>query len=142
MIFVHQIMTPSPLVVAQTDTPAQALHALLGRRVHGAPVVDGAGRLVGVVSMVDLANARKTAIDGSVITVADVMTSSPLTVDPGATVYEAAQRMVRHSVHRLIIVEEGMKPVGILSPLDLLRAAVNLGEGFRMRPNEAEENRT
>lgn len=44
------IMFPSPLVIAASDTVAQAVRALVAHEMAAAPVVDAEGRLIGVLS--------------------------------------------------------------------------------------------
>jgi CBS domain-containing protein len=113
-------------------------------RIGGAPVVDDAGRLVGVLSQSDLARVEaerpSTAAAGaffsdvddyrdlaaapaapSVVPVARVMSREVLSIAPGATLAEAARRMRERRVHRLLVVEDGALR-GIVSAFDLLVA--------------------
>jgi CBS domain-containing protein len=76
-------------------------------------VVDGGG-LVGVISQTDLLARGR---DG---TVADHMTSPVLTVSGGATLREAAQRMLERHIHRVYVVDDGL--VGVLSTRDIMAA--------------------
>jgi CBS-domain-containing membrane protein len=49
-----QLMTSPPVTVAPAATVAEAARVMHGRRLKRLPVVDAAGRLVGIVSRVDL----------------------------------------------------------------------------------------
>jgi CBS domain-containing protein len=121
--------------------------------IHGAPVVDAASNLVGVVSRTDLVRAVTegeeeephrgwfrmlndegdytdglTDIDsgdfpGSDRTVAEIMSTDVVTVPPSASAAKVAELMIQDSVHRVLVVENG-KVAGILSATDLLRAVV------------------
>lgn len=55
--------------------------------------------------------------------VREVMARSVVTCQPTATVEAVIQQMVKHHIHRLVVVEEG-KPVGIISTLDILTTLV------------------
>jgi CBS domain-containing protein len=122
----------------------QAERLLAEHRIGGAPVIDEAGRLVGVLSQSDLvrldaqppttraAGAFYTDVDDyreigdlpaadSVVAVASVMTPAVLTIAPDATLQEAARRMREQRVHRLLVVEDG-KLQGLVSAFDLLVA--------------------
>lgn len=57
------LMTPTAVVLREGDTLRQAAEDLFAAGVHGAPVVDGAGVCVGVLSVTDVARwaARKDA---------------------------------------------------------------------------------
>ena len=129
-------MSPEPLCFRARASAADAIRELLSRRIHGAPVVDDSGRLLGVASLVDLVSARDRA-PGENPRVGDLMTEPAVTIDPGATVYEAARLLVTRGIQRLVIVGEDGRPVGVLTATDLLRGAVNLGDTFRFRENES-----
>jgi CBS domain-containing protein len=130
MILVRELMTPSPWCVSLRSSRDLALRSLLDRHLHGAPVVDGDGRLRGVISTHDLS---RSLLDGGDGAIEDLMTHPAVTVDGSATLLEAARVMVRRDIHRLIVVEEDGRPAGVLTPLDILTAIVNLEEGFRIR---------
>ena len=68
---VQEIMTKDVISVSPTMPTSEAIDLLLRHRIHGAPVVDGSGRLLGMVSFVDLA-AR------SGVTVQDIMVTDPV----------------------------------------------------------------
>jgi CBS domain-containing protein len=133
MVFVHQLMTPDPFFLPPESAVDDAGRILVDRRLHGAPVGGANGSLVGVVSLLDLAAARKRALDGSPTTVGDLMTRNPVTVQPGEGIYEAARAMVQHRIHRVIVVDESNRAVGVLTPTDILVGMVNLEGGFRLR---------
>ena len=126
MILVHQLMSP-PFCLPETAPIEGATRFLLDRGVHGAPVINREGRAVGVVSLTDLLSAR---ISGAPTDpVSRCMTSPPITVEPGATIYEAARAMVHQGVHRLVIVDVEGHPVGVLTPMDILAGLVNMPGG-------------
>ena len=116
---------------------------LLKEKIHGVPVVDPDGRLVGVVSQTDLLTWHFTeGVDGASfdpgsdqrpprgLRFADIRTArveevmSPVVrcVLPDDSVTLAAARMIEHKVHRLVVVDEDAQVLGILSAKDLLRA--------------------
>lgn len=57
----------------------------------------------------------------SKVKVKDIMTKDPITISPNDTLIEAASRMAKYDVQRLIVVEKG-KVVGIITRADLLKA--------------------
>lgn len=50
----HQIMTRNPLTVSTQESPEGATLMMLQRRISAMPVVNGRGRMVGIVTMRDL----------------------------------------------------------------------------------------
>ncbi len=124
---VGELMTRD-LVVIRAEAPlTEAARLLDEHRIHGLPVVDEAGVLVGVVSQTDMVRARTTQglwASWPGLKVKHLMTSPALTIAADAGMPEAAMLMEGNHVHRLVVVGDNGKPVGIVSTTDLLRAIV------------------
>lgn len=141
----RDIMTTDPVSVAP-ETPLEAVAALMAERaVSGLPVVDGTGRLLGIVTDGDLmrrlaakeekpasflatllgANADQAARYAKTHgrRVGDVMTTDLATVTEDATVEEVAHLLESRRIRRVPVLREGML-VGIVSRADLLRAVM------------------
>ncbi len=116
----REIMSKDIVAVVPDMPLAEAADLLMHYRIHGAPVVDDAGQLVGMLSLVDLAGriGRK---------VRDVMASQPLAASEDARVEEVAAMMLERMVRRVPIVREG-RVVGIVSASDIVRVFLNLHE--------------
>ena len=129
---VQDVMT-SDVVVAQPTTPVtQVARLLADHRLSALPVVDGRGRVLGVVSEADLLGAdRPLAERQPPATAGAVMTSPAVTVDPQATVTEAARRMQAAGMKRLPVVAGSGRLVGIVSRGDLLRPLTRPDEEIR-----------
>nr|WP_205520827.1 CBS domain-containing protein [Propylenella binzhouense] len=136
----------SPVISVGPDTPISEIAALLiERRISGVPVVDGGGRLVGIVSEGDLLRRAEIATeprrphwlelltDRSIqaadfvrshgLTAADVMTRDVVTADPETDLAQIAETLERRCIKRVPIVENGT-PVGIVSRANLLHGLV------------------
>ncbi len=61
----RDIMQTHVVTVAPSDTQAAAMRVLSDEGIHGAPVIDEAGRVVGVVSVTDLLRAAVEAEDNA-----------------------------------------------------------------------------
>ena len=118
-VTVASLMTPEPVVVeAATDILVCA--RLMESREIGTVGVVVDGRLSRVLTDRDIvtrAVARNR--DPRPIPVAEVATSDVITVPGDATVEEAEQRMRKHAVRRLFVVDDNGHPVGIISVDDL-----------------------
>ncbi|MDR7481717.1 MAG: CBS domain-containing protein, partial [Armatimonadota bacterium] len=120
MITAGDIMTRD-LVVVTPDMLVEEVGDLLTRyRIHGAPVVDKDGQLVGMISLVDLVGRVGE-------TARDVMSPEPVTATEDTPVDEIAGMMLEQMVRRIPIVE-GNRVVGIVSASDLIRVFLNLHE--------------
>ncbi|HLK42787.1 MAG TPA: CBS domain-containing protein [Thermoleophilia bacterium] len=114
---VGTLMSRKLLCAAAGDSLTDAAHRMAERRV-GAILVTEDDNLVGILTERDIMRAVGSGdITG---TVDDWMTHDPLTVDPGASIGEAAMLMVHGGFRHVPIVDAG-KLVGIVSIRDLLR---------------------
>jgi acetoin utilization protein AcuB len=112
-------MSKRLVTVGPEDSVANARALLEKYGIHHLPVVKDQ-RLVGIVTDRDVRSApSKTK------SVATIMTSKPLVIDPDTFVDEAARRLRRHRIGALPVVEHG-RLVGILTVADVLDAFVDL----------------
>lgn len=121
---ISDLIVPDPVVIAPGDSVVEAAQVLAAYDIRGLPVVDGTGRLVGMVSQTDLVGLWASAVgDWRDLRIEDVMTTPALTIYPAATIQEAAELMTNQNVARLVVIDETTgKVVGLLSDSDLVRA--------------------
>lgn len=129
---VAELMQTNVVTIAPDASIADLVQALADARVSGLPVVDQAGRVVGVVSATDVLQAAGEKADSEArstmfehMMVRDIMTPTPQMIEPDADAREAAQRMLYTEVRRLFVEERG-RLVGVISQTDIAHA-VGLG---------------
>jgi len=112
-----------PLAPARTKMN-RALLVMTGKGFGLVGVVDDAGSLIGIVTDGDLRRAMGPELLDR--TVAEVMTSSPLTIGPDALVGEALRLMTerKRPITALFVLAPDRRPVGLIHMHDLLRAGV------------------
>lgn len=89
------------------------------RSTHrGFPVVD-AGKLVGIISQTDLANAKNRNFSGNSL-LKEFMTPQPITVKTNDTLSEVLYRLTQYNLSRLPVTE-GRHLVGIITRSDIIR---------------------
>jgi CBS-domain-containing membrane protein len=150
------IMTGSVIVVRETDSIAVAIETLKAEHITGAPVVDSAGMLVGILSLNDLI-APPTAGDerpesvplshgrdltswdlfdraGSLAdqhagqTVKDRMSTHVASVAAHASLVDVARVMCDGHWHRVPVLDRSGAIQGIISSMDVLAAVVNTAD--------------
>jgi acetoin utilization protein AcuB len=132
-MIVNDIMTRNPRVVSVTSNVRHALKVLAEADVRHLPVVDD-DELVGIISDRDLRELGTEALDGGETVrrtlaqpASSVMSAGVVTVYPESDVSEAVDLMIEHRIGALPVVEaDGTKLVGIVSYVDVLRAARDL----------------
>jgi CBS domain-containing protein len=112
---VRNVMEPHKLLVAAPDTSVSAAVKLMARKKVGAVMVLDGTRLVGIFTERDLVD-RVVAHDRDLHTtrLAEVMTRSPVTVDPGETFGYALLLMHENGFRHVPVVVNG-EPIGIVS---------------------------
>jgi predicted transcriptional regulator len=123
----RDIMTQDVISLSPGMSVADAADALLHYRIHGAPVVDGADQLVGMVSFTDLSGRAGG-------TISDVMTADAVFVLEDTPVEEIAALMLDQMVRRVPVVSGG-RVTGIVSASDIIQVFLNLHEAG---PRQAE----
>lgn len=139
------------LITVEPETPLLDVHRLfVEEEINGAPVVDETGKLLGVISSLDLLREVESEHESPSadtvyfrdilefsapdwaetsedfqdrlghVTVADAMTPGGVTVHPDAPVEEVAKTLRTNRIHRVLVVEDGAL-VGIISTFDLVR---------------------
>ena len=96
-----------------TATPGETLEEIIPKlsKVTGLPVLDAAGRVIGVISRKDIIKVRKAS--GSLADTVDTHMASPaITVGPRTPVKEAADLMLSRKIRRLPVVDTAGKPLG------------------------------
>ncbi|PTM94345.1 KpsF/GutQ family sugar-phosphate isomerase [Mycoplana dimorpha] len=110
-----------PLVPLGTSMPEAVL--LLSQKHYGCVgVVDGMGKLVGIVTDGDI--ARNLSRNLGELNVDDIMTTTPKTVRPTTLATAALGILNQHNISALIVTDDTATPVGIVHFHDLLRIGV------------------
>ncbi|MDK2411690.1 CBS domain-containing protein [Aphanizomenon sp. PH219] len=143
---VAEVMSRDPILVHPQTPLKEAIQILAEKRISGLPVIDDAGKLVGIISETDLM-WQETGVTppayimilDSVIylqnpgayerdlhkalgqTVGEVMSKNPLTISPDKPLREAAKLIQDHKVHRLPVLDSVGKVIGILTRGDIVR---------------------
>ena len=117
-LIIDDLMVTGVVTVDPDTTVGRARELMLGLGIHGLPVVDELGKVVGIVTSSDLVEEWPPGEPVSAI-----MSSRVLSNQVDAPIVDAAEQMLNAKIHHLLV-RRGEQPVGILSSLDLLAAIV------------------
>jgi len=132
-LFARDLMERNVLTIPAAMSLREIQHLFVVGGCHGAPVVDDAGNVLGIVSAMDLLRAADQAYDEdrdpgedqdfdvSTLTATELATPEPAWVEVDASALEIAELMQRAGIHRVLVRQDG-RLVGIVSAWDLCRA--------------------
>jgi CBS domain-containing protein len=153
-MFVRDIMETDVPAVTVADSVETVLHVLRDNELPGVPVVNEGGRCVGIITEEDLILTDEDEdfhmphyfqLFGGIVflesvshweervrkafaaTAEDMMTADPVTIEPDATVREAAKLIAGKKHNRLPVVEHG-RLVGVVTRVDVLDALTSNDE--------------
>jgi CBS domain-containing protein len=136
------LMTPNPVSIRDSATVAEAITLLTDKGVSAVPVIDQAGRPVGVLSKTDIVvHDREKALhpapasgppggvaatgaagDAAALPrVRDLMTPAVFSVRREAPAGKVVEEMLGLNVHQLFVVDPDGVLTGVISALDVLR---------------------
>jgi CBS domain-containing protein len=135
----RDLMRREVLTIEAGESVRTLMDVLVREHVHGLPVVDEDGRLVGMVTQQDIffatatldrqGNASEGGEPSSELKVRDIMTSPAVSADEDTEILSLCKMLTRLRIHRVPIVRNG-KISGIISSLDIC-AALERGELIR-----------
>lgn len=144
MITARDIMTQPVTTVIHDTTLETAAGIMIEHRFGCLPVVDGSGELCGIITessftakhrgipmstfrapyllgrWMSSADAQSIYDEARMMPVSNIMTKSPIVVDPDASLDDIVKKMLDHDINR-VVVTDGNKPIGIVARHDLLR---------------------
>jgi CBS domain-containing protein len=117
------IMTKDPECCRRDDTAKQAARVMRDRDCGCLPIVDDAGRVVGIVTDRDLAVRGIASGKDPDTKLNDLMTPVASCCGPDDDLRDVEQKMVELQVRRIPIVDGGGRCIGIVSQADIALAA-------------------
>lgn len=116
----------NPAAVSLTASAADAIEAMINRRMGAAAIIDENGIVAGIFTERDV--LRKIALSGRdphTISVREVMSAPVVMATKGTPIAEALQVMVDHQKRHLPVVEDDGKLLGMLSIRHVLERKVD-----------------
>ncbi|HHM12443.1 MAG TPA: CBS domain-containing protein [Planctomycetaceae bacterium] len=148
---VGDVMSTDLVTIDAADTVHDALQVMTENGVAALPVLDAEGRCIGMLSTTDFVEMTRDLesglealeqedqlLFGQIVAqlaegsghqrVVDVMSDSVITARASDSLVSAASTMLDEGVHRLPVLDEEGRLVGILSTTDILEAFVRGGQ--------------
>ncbi len=112
MIPVKEVMTTKVITIDQDLGVGEVADLLTRSHITGAPVVDGDGHVVGIVSEIDVVSKRGAKVS-------DIMSRHVISIGEDSSIEQAARLLADQRIRRLPVMAQG-RMVGLLSRSDIL----------------------
>jgi CBS domain-containing membrane protein len=133
---VRDLMTERVYTLKSRDDLESLYDLMDSRRVRHVPIVDNDGELVGLVTDRDLSRTALGAVEELPLSVErdilrrrrirDIMVTEPDTIEPDASLADAAEMLLENKIGCLPVVE-GLHLVGIITEADFVRDFLERG---------------
>jgi len=137
-MFASMWMTKDVLTVTPEEPVTAIAKMMAERKIRRLPVVDAAGKLVGLVSSQDVLHAFPINVNpfsfvsgqgpdttALTLTARDVMVADPIRIAPETPVEEAARLMRDHKIGALLVMRKEQL-VGVVTESDIFRAFASI----------------
>ncbi len=143
----RDVMVSPVVTVGENETVRNVAKLLIGKHISAVPVVDGAGKVIGIVTEADLLHRAEAGTERPIswwlslisgdraladeyvkshaMKVKDVMTRDVKTVDPDTPLVEIADLFEEEHIKRVPIVSKGGDLVGIVSRANIIQAVAS-----------------
>lgn len=108
------------IVCDSTTRLIEAARTMVAEDISGLVVQDAAGNLAGIITRADLLRAFTTRPDWGDQAVEAFMSRNVVSVHPGDKITHVAHLLVEKGIHRVVIVQNDGRPVGVISDSDLV----------------------
>ena len=126
--------TRDVITAKTTTTLSDAYEIMTSHKIRRLLVVGDNGRLIGIVTYGDIRNAQPSPVNSlniwelsfmlARLTVAEIMTTDPITISENATIGEAAHQLLAHTIGSLPVTDSQGNLVGIITESDIFRMVV------------------
>lgn len=117
---VRDWMSRDVITITPEKQPQEARDLMRDQEIRRLPVVGENGRLIGIITLSDLREEQPASL-----TINDIMRLNPITISENATVGEAAEIMLTHTISGLPVIDAQGQLVGIITESDIFRLVVH-----------------
>ncbi|MBW1858939.1 MAG: CBS domain-containing protein [Deltaproteobacteria bacterium] len=135
-MLVRNWMTSDVITVGENTPMMQASVIMKENKIRSLPIVNGHGKVAGILSDRDLKDAspsKATTLDVhelnyllSTVSVKSLMTTDPVFIRPDETVEFAAILMLENTISSLPVINHMDSLIGIITQTDIFKALINI----------------
>ena len=93
--------------------------------VNGMPIINNDGKVIGIITTIDLLRAIKSGKDLKITTANEIMTVNPLVINQDTEVDKIIDIMDKNNISMLPVIENDGRIIGICSRSDIIKEILN-----------------
>ena len=141
-MLVRDVMSSPVITISENETADKAASNMDMHDLGAVIIKNGAGKCIGIITERDLViRVLAKNLKPDTVKAKDIMTTPLVTIEPEATISDAARRMNRLDIRRLVVIYKG-NLVGIISSKDILGVMPELIEIIQETSRIEGESRT
>ena len=126
MYTVKDVMSPIVHSIPHDKLVCEVEGLLVEKNISGAPLVDDAGKVVGLISKSDIVHFDFIGGDTYTTPAVEICRVNIVTIDSTDSIQLAARTLFHNEEHRLLVVHDGIM-VGMLSDIDIVKLVAEKG---------------
>jgi CBS domain-containing protein len=120
------IMSVDIIAATENVTVIEVATRIVLGAINGMPIISKEdGRLIGMITTIDILRAIRNGADLTAIIAKDIMSSNPFSIKQDADVSEIIEVMDKHGIMMVPVLENDGRLIGVCSRSDVLKEIVN-----------------
>ena len=121
----EMMVSGAGIPIVREEVPlSDAIVEMTSKRLGATCVVDGTGKLKGIITDGDLRRLLQRTKNVTNVTAAEAMSKNPKTFRKGLLAATALEEMEAYNITQLVVVDEQQRPIGMLHLHDLVKAGL------------------
>lgn len=121
----YDVMSVNIVAAKENATAIEIATRIVLGEFNGVPIIDNDGKVIGIVTTIDLLKAISEDKGLDNMSAKEIMTSNPAVINQDATVDEIIDILYRKRIDMLPVVEEDGRLVGVISRQEVLMEKLN-----------------
>lgn len=121
----YDVMSVNIVAAKENATAIEIATRIVLGAFNGVPIIDNDGKVIGIVTTIDLLKAISEDKGLDNMSAKEIMTSNPAVINQDATIDEIIDILYRKRIDMLPVVEEDGRLIGVVSRQDVLMEKLN-----------------
>jgi CBS domain-containing protein len=123
----YDIMSIDIEAAKENATVSEIGTRLILRSINGMPIIDDDGKVVGILTIIDILRAIKDKKDIDMLKAGDIMTKNPIVIEQDTDMMDMIDIMDKNGVEMIPVVDEEKdgRLIGVVSRKDIIEEKFN-----------------